>query len=176
MKACFNKKTVVLTFAVLICVDFFASCGTKEKDHLAYQEYPIKAECVLSVGAEQYPFVLDVASSASARLTFIGSRLEGCVIELSADEALFVNDGYRIPLELSQGAALRSILSAFSLSSSDMIKVSEADGCLTVGYRLDELTVDVTLRGNIPSAMEMSCGGSSYALTFNNFTSGKRNP
>lgn len=176
MKAYLNKKTAALTFAVLVCAAFFASCGAEERDHLAYQEYPIKAECVLFAGEEEYPFILDVASSDSARLTFIGSRLEGSVIELSSDGALFVCGGYRIPLELARESALRAIISAFSLSSSDMTDVTQSDDALTVGYRVDRLSVKVTLRDNIPSAMELSGGGDVYSLTFNNFTSGSRHP
>lgn len=176
MKAYLNKKTAALTFALLICAAFFVSCGTEERDHLAYQEYPIKAECILCVGKEEYPLVLDIASPDSARITFIGSRLEGSVIELSSDGALFVCDGYRLPLELVQDSALRSILSAFSLSSSDMTDVTQSDDALTVGYRVDRLSIKVTLRDNVPSAMELSGGGDVYLLTFNNFTSGGRHP
>lgn len=172
MKAYLNKKTVVLSFVLLILVVLLVSCKAEEKDHLAYQEYPIKAECVLSVRGEEYPVILDVTGPDSARITFVGSRLEGGMIELSGNTALFIKDEYSIPLELSRDSALSALLSAFALSSSSMTEVTETGDALVVSYRTDEFSVKVTLCDGFPSAMEFTAADGIYGLAVNNFTSG----
>ena len=54
-----------------------------------------------------------------------------------------------------------------------MTNVTESDGALTIGYRLEELSVDVTLLDNVPTAMELNSDEGNYGITFNNFTSGE---
>ncbi len=176
MKAYFAKRIAVFWLVLTVVAVFLSSCKAEERDHLAYQEYPIRAECVLSVRDGDYPIILDIISRESARVTFVGGRLEGGVIEISGGSAYLINAGCRIPLTLTDVSPLSAVVGVFDLSSSDMTKVTESDDALTVDYRVDELSVNVILRDNIPTAMELSSDGDIYLLNFNNFTSGKRYP
>ncbi|MBQ1206204.1 MAG: AI-2E family transporter, partial [Clostridia bacterium] len=56
------------------------------------------------------PIILDITSQGNARVTFVGSRLEGGVIEISDSQAVFINAGYRIPLTLTDDSALSSVI------------------------------------------------------------------
>jgi len=172
MKACFIKRMAAFCLVTALIVGSLSACKAEESDHLAYQEYPIRAECVFSVGGGDYPLILDVTSPGVARVTFVGSRLEGGVVEISGSGAYFINAGYRVPLTLTDDSALFTLVCAFGLSSSDMIGVTEEGGGLLVGYDCGSFGATVTLLDNIPSAIEIVCRGEVYTLIVNKFTSG----
>lgn len=172
MKACFfgRIKIFVLTLTLLTLL---SSCKAEEKDHLAYQEYPIKAECVLTVRTEEYPFVLDIPAEGRARLTFTGSRLEGGVFGVSGREVFFINGGYTFPLTAAEDSALSVMLSGFSLSSSEMTKVTTTGAGLLVSYNHGDTGVTVALEDGVPTLMEFLTDTERFTLTINNFTSGR---
>ena len=172
MKAYFVKRIALFCFVLTVIAAFLSSCKAEERDHLAYQEYPIKAECVLSVKDGDYPIILDIPSQGNARVTFVGSRLEGGVIEISDSQAVFINAGYRIPLTLTDDSALSSVIGVFALSSSDMTEVTESGKNLLVGYDCGRFSATVTLIDNVPSAIEIVCGQDVCTLAVKKFTSG----
>lgn len=180
MKAVFWRSSVngavrsLLLLAVLMFVFCVPSCAPKERDHLAYQSYPIKAECLLSVMEESYPFTLDIASAENARLTFTGSRLEGAVIGVSGGDVFFINGDHTFPLAAAKKSPLFLIARAFALESSEMTEVEEGDGFLRISYRCGEMTVCVTLSDGKPTVMEFMTDGGDFELKLNEFTCGAR--
>lgn len=172
MKAYFAKRIAVFGLALTFIAVSLSSCKAQERDHLAYQEYPIRAECVLSVGDGDYPLILDITSRENARVTFVGGRLEGSVVEISDPGAYFINAGYRIPLTLTGDSPLSAIVGVFDLSSSDMTKVTQSGQELLISYDCGRFCATVTLYENLPSVIEIVCGQEIYNLAVNKFTSG----
>ncbi len=172
MKACFYKRNPVCVLLLLTLIFVFSGCRAEEKDHLAYQEYPIKAECVLSVKGEEYPFILDMTGPENARLTFTGSRLEGGVFGISGGDVFFINRECTFPLAASDDSAIRALLSAFSLSSSEMTEVTETESGLLVSYKHENADITVALEGEVPVSMELVTDAGDFTLAINEFTSG----
>lgn len=166
-------NTFFVKILVIITVFFtLVSCSAKEKDHLAYQSYPIKAECVLSIMEEEYPFTLGIPSPGNARITFTGSRLEGGVLGISKSEVFFLNGEYTFPLIADERSPLQTLVSAFSLDSADMTEVETTDTGLRVCYKQGNGNISVTLENEKPVLMEFAGDAGVFTLKLNEFTSG----
>ncbi len=172
MKACFYKRNRLCVLLLLIFVFLFSGCRAEERDHLAYQKYPIRAECILSVRGEEYPFIFDITSPGNARLTFTGSRLEGGVFGVSGGDVFFINGEYSFPLAASEDSAIGAMVSAFSLSSSEMTEVTETQTGLLVSYKHKNADITVTLEGEVPVSMDLATDAGAFTLAINEFTSG----
>lgn len=176
MKSVFVRTFVrAAIFALLLpMMLILCSCTQNERDHLSYQRYPIRAECVLFIAGEEYPLVLDVSSAGNARLTFTGSRLEGAVIGVSGRDVFFINGGHTFPLFAGQGSPLAVIARAFALAPSEMTEVDQGTDGTVIGYKCDRAELKVTLCDGIPVAMDAVSEAGSFELEINNFTCGAR--
>lgn len=176
MKADFRHgfKKILLLAVLLSGICILCSCEARERDHLSYQSYPIRARCELFINDESYPLVLDLPCAGSARFGFTGSRLEGTAITVSGGDAVFVNGRESFPLAALPQSPLFLVVGAFALEPRDMVSVTEGQGELLVRYARDGIDIAVSLRDGLPVAIDIGGSSGELRLEINEFTNAVR--
>lgn len=115
-----------------------ASCAAGDNDVLGFLNYPVSADCALTLKGDGKPeapvhFSLEVIRRGYGRLIFTDGELAGCVVSV-APEGVTISEGegFAAPLDLPEGAPLTAVVAAFSISP-EMISAQFAESGTQAG-------------------------------------------
>ena len=180
MMTCFPVRRAFRAAAALLCaVSLFAaaSCGGKETHGLAYQKYPLTADCTLinekeNALPERVGFTLEMSRAGSGIITFgEDSALCGASAEIAGEKIVFRSQEYEIPLDCPEGAPLAAVTAAFSLDPAQTLpRPPEGEnGVESTLYSCAGGTVEITLDKGIPVLMKFENGCGAFSVRVDRF-------
>ncbi|MBQ7160969.1 MAG: hypothetical protein IJR90_04615 [Clostridia bacterium] len=164
----------IVLFAAAVTV---SSCSGAKKDMLAYQRYPLFAECTLTYGgADPYPagehFSVEISSPGSGRLIFTDGELSGGTLNVTPEGVGFSDGGgFEVPLTAEKDAPARAVVAALSIGYEDLIaEIPEKDG------EPGKIKADcaggravVTVENGVPRLVEFDGPSGSFAVSVDRF-------
>ncbi len=165
--------------AALLCVlcAVICSCSDAGGDPLAYQSYPLRADCTLVYGgADPTPeisFSAEVYGRGQGKLVFSDGELAGYAISVAPEGAVLTDgDGFEIPLDPDAGSPVRAVVAAFSLLHTDILsRSSEKEGKPgRIKASFAGGTVEVTARDGIPVTLDLATDCGNYTVHIISFS------
>ena len=181
MKAMKTAARAALALLLSAAGISLASCFAKQ-DLLAYQKYPLTADCTLIYGgADPAPdahFSVEVSSPGEARLIFTDGELSGAVITVSGNGARLSDaSGFEVPLDLPEGAPILAVTDAFSIVPETLVALipGETEGDGTVRANCAGGKADVSVKSGAPRMVGFTGPRGSFTLAIDRFANNDGN-